>query len=50
MFCHQVAALVPDMSYYFYLIKNHHIANNYTTTKLDKKGHILGILTILEKI
>jgi hypothetical protein len=27
-FCRQVAALVPDMFYSFYLVKNQKIANN----------------------
>jgi hypothetical protein len=39
-FCCQVAALVPGMFCYFYVMKNHKIANNSTTTeplKLEKK-------------
>jgi hypothetical protein len=32
-FCHQVAALVPDMFYNFYLVKNYKIANNLATTE-----------------
>jgi hypothetical protein len=32
-FCRQVAALVSDMFYSFYLVENHKIANNSATTK-----------------
>ncbi len=32
-FCHQVAALVPDMFCNFYLAKNHKIANSSSTTE-----------------
>ncbi len=32
-FCCQVAACVTDMFCNFYLVKNHKIANNSTTTK-----------------
>jgi len=49
-FCHQVAALVPDMVCNFYLVKNHKIANNSTTIEArEKNKHIFGILRILEK-
>jgi hypothetical protein len=36
-FCCPVAALVPDMSCYFYVMKNHKIANNSTTTEAREK-------------
>ncbi len=36
-FCRQVAAWVPDMSCNFYLVKNHTIAHNLTTTKAREK-------------
>jgi hypothetical protein len=36
-FCHQVAALVPGMFSKFYLLKNHKIAKNSTTTKAREK-------------
>jgi hypothetical protein len=36
-FCHQVAALVPDMFYNFYLVKNHKIANNSATIEAREK-------------
>jgi hypothetical protein len=32
-FCHQMAARFPDMFCNFYLVKNHEIAKNSTTTK-----------------
>jgi len=32
-FCRQVTAWVPDMFCNFYLVKNHEMANNSTTTK-----------------
>jgi hypothetical protein len=32
-FCHQVASCFPDMFCNFYLVKNHQIAKNATTTK-----------------
>jgi hypothetical protein len=32
-FCHQLAALFPDMFCNFYLVKNHKIAHNSTTAK-----------------
>jgi hypothetical protein len=44
-FCRQVAALVPDMFYNFYLVKNHKIAKNSTTTKAREK-----ISTFLESL
>jgi hypothetical protein len=37
VFCHQVAALVPDMFCNFYLVKNHKIANNSATTEAREK-------------
>jgi hypothetical protein len=36
-FCHQLAALFPDMFRNFYLVKNHKIVDNLTTTKARKK-------------
>jgi hypothetical protein len=36
-FCHQVAALFPDMFCSFYLVKSHKIAKNSTTTKAREK-------------
>ncbi len=36
-FCHQVASLVPDMLYNFYLVKNHKIANKSATTEAREK-------------
>ncbi len=36
-FCHQVAALVPDMFLNFYWVKNHKIANNSATTEPREK-------------
>jgi hypothetical protein len=36
-FCHLVAAKVADMFCYFYLLKNHKIANNLTTTTAREK-------------
>jgi hypothetical protein len=36
-FCHQVAALVPDMFCNFYLVKIHKIANNSVTTEALEK-------------
>jgi hypothetical protein len=44
-FCHQVAALVPDMFCNFYLVKNHNIANNSATTEAGEK-----ISTYLESL
>jgi hypothetical protein len=49
-FCHQVAALVPDMFCNFYLVKSHKISNNLATTEArEKNKHIFGVLRILEK-
>jgi hypothetical protein len=36
-FCHQVAALIPDMVCNFYLVKSHKIAKNSTTAKAREK-------------
>jgi hypothetical protein len=36
-FCHQVAALVPDMFCNFYLAKYHKNANNPATTEAREK-------------
>jgi hypothetical protein len=36
-FCRQVAAWFPNMFCNFYLVKNHKIANNSTTTKAREK-------------
>ena len=36
-FCHQLAALVSDMFCNFYLVKNHKIDKNSTTTKAREK-------------
>jgi hypothetical protein len=44
-FCHQVAALVPDMFCIFYLMKNHKIANNSANTEAREK-----ISTYLESL
>jgi hypothetical protein len=35
--CRQVAALVLDMFYNFYLVKNHKIVNNSPTTEAREK-------------
>ena len=35
--CHQVAAWVPDVFHNFYLVKNHKIAYNPTTTDAREK-------------
>jgi hypothetical protein len=43
--CRQVAAWVPDMFRNIYLVKNHRIANNSTTTKAREK-----ISTCLESL
>jgi hypothetical protein len=49
-FCHQVAALVPDMFCNFYFVKSHKMSNNSTTTEArEKNKHIFGVLRILEK-
>jgi hypothetical protein len=37
IFCHQVAAWNPNMFSNFYLVKNHNIAKNSTTTKARVK-------------
>jgi hypothetical protein len=42
-FCHHVAAWFPDMFCNFYLVKNHKIAKNSTTTKAREKISILEI-------
>ncbi len=49
IFCHWVAALVPDMFHNFYLAKIHKIVNNSTTagTKEENK-HIFGIFRIVD--
>ena len=48
-FCHQMAALVPDIFCNFYIVKNHKIANNSATTEArEKNKDIFGILRILE--
>jgi hypothetical protein len=48
-FCRQVASWVKDMVRNFYLVKNHKIANNSTTTKArEKSKHRFGILRISE--
>jgi hypothetical protein len=45
----QVATWVPDMFGNFYLVKNHKIAHNSTTTKAGEKNkYMFGILRILE--
>jgi hypothetical protein len=44
----QVAAWVSYMFYNFYLMKNHKIAHNSTTTTARKTKHKFGILKILE--
>ena len=44
-FCHQVAALVLDMFCNFYIVENHKIANNSTTTNARQK-----ISTALESL
>ncbi len=38
-FCYQVAACVSDMFGKFYLVKNHNIANNSTTTNARESMH-----------
>jgi hypothetical protein len=47
-FCCQVAALIPDMCCNFYLVKNHKIDQNSTTTKARKNKQIFEIFKILE--
>jgi hypothetical protein len=47
--CHQVAARSTDMFCNFYLVKNHKIAENSTTTKArEKNQHRFQISRILE--
>jgi len=36
-FCHQVAALIPNMLCNFYLVKNHKTANNSATIEAKEK-------------
>jgi hypothetical protein len=49
IFCHQVAALVPDMFGNFDLVKNHKNGNNSANTEArEKNKHIFGILRISE--
>jgi hypothetical protein len=48
-FCHQLAALFPDMFYNFFLVKNHKITKKKTptTTKVrEKNKHRFPILRI----
>jgi hypothetical protein len=45
-FCSQVAAWLPDMFWNCYLVKNHKIAKNSTTTKAREK--IITDLELLE--
>jgi hypothetical protein len=47
-FCRQVAAWFPDLFCNFYLVKNHQIAKNSTTTKAREEKHRFGIRRILE--
>jgi hypothetical protein len=48
-FCHQLAALFPGMSCNFYLVKNHKVSCNSTTTKArEKNKHKFGILRNLQ--
>jgi hypothetical protein len=48
-FCHQEAALVPDMFCNFYLVKNLKIVYNLATTEAREKNKcIFEILRILE--
>jgi hypothetical protein len=44
-FCRQVAPLVPDMFYNFYVVKNHKMPNNSATTEATEK-----ISTYLESL
>jgi hypothetical protein len=37
IFCHQVAAWLPDLFCKFYLVKNHKVAKNSTTTRARGK-------------
>jgi uncharacterized membrane protein len=49
-FCQQVAALVPDLLCYFYLVKNYKFAHISTTTcAREKNKHRFGICRVLEK-
>ncbi len=45
--CRQVAALVPDKFWNFYLMKNHKIVNNNATTKAREKGTYLESLKFM---
>jgi hypothetical protein len=46
-FCHQAASWISDRFYNFYIVKNHKIAKNLTTTKArEKNKHIFGIIRI----
>jgi hypothetical protein len=36
-FCHQLAALLPELFCNLYLVKNHKIAKNSTTTTASEK-------------
>jgi len=46
-FCCQVATLVQDIFYNFYIVKNHKIAKNSATTEdREKNKHKFGILRI----
>jgi hypothetical protein len=48
-FCHEVAALVPDMFCKFYLVKNNKITKNSTTAKdREKNKETFRILQILQ--
>ncbi len=48
-FCCQVAGLLPDMFFNFYLVKNHKIANKSATTETTEKNkHTFGIHRMLE--
>jgi hypothetical protein len=50
-FSHQVAARIPDLFYNIYLMKNHNIANNSTTTEVKVKSEdIFGIIRIFENM
>ncbi len=40
--------MVSDVFLNFYFVKNHKIAIESTTTKLDKNKHTFGILRLLE--
>jgi hypothetical protein len=45
-----VAAWVLDIFNNFYLVKNHEIVKNSTTTEVIKNKHRFGILRILENV